>query len=293
LPLLLFEVKNIDEFISNSKVVYEESDVNAKFNTFMDIFLHCYNTAFPIKTISMRDKIKNKWITQGIKVSSKKMRLLDNQKKLTVMNQKDLKYIEQYRKIYRRVIQEAKRIENNNYISSVKNKLKAAWQVINKELGKSSINNRNIELTWGKNKTSNPRVITGLFNSYFVDTVEKLADQNRGTHATLNMASLKINTCPQTIFINPVSEIEVEKVVKKLKGKYSSGFDDVMDSVVKKCVQFVKTPLANICNGSFTSGIFPELLKIAIVKPVHQKGNTGDFQNYRPISLLSVFSKIV
>jgi hypothetical protein len=50
------------------------------------------------------------------------------------------------------------------------------------------------------------------------------------------MASLKINTCPQTIFINPVSEIEVEKVVKKHKGKYSSGFDDVMDSVVKKCV---------------------------------------------------------
>jgi hypothetical protein len=100
------------------------------------------------------------------------MWLLDNQKKLTVLNQKDLKYIEQYRKIYRRVIQEAKRIENNNYISSGKNKSKAAWQVINKELGKSSINNRNIELTWGKNKTSNPRVITELFNSYFVDTVQ-------------------------------------------------------------------------------------------------------------------------
>jgi hypothetical protein len=82
-----------------------------------------------------------------------------------------------------------------------------------------------------------------------------LADQNRGTHATYNMASLKINTCPQTIFINPVSEIEVEKVVKKLKGKYSSGFDGVMDSIIKKCVQFIKTSLANICNASFTSGI--------------------------------------
>jgi hypothetical protein len=50
-------------------------------------------------------------------------------------------------------------------------------------------------------------------------------------------------------------------------------------------VQFIKTPLANICNASFTAGISPEILKIAIVKPLHKKGNTGEVQNYRPISL--------
>jgi len=73
------------------------------------------------------------------------MQLLDNQRKTTVMKKKDLEYIEQYRKIYRRVIQETKRRENNNYIISSKNKSKAAWKIINKELGKSFINNKNIE----------------------------------------------------------------------------------------------------------------------------------------------------
>jgi hypothetical protein len=131
------------------------------------------------------------------------------------------------RKIYRRVIQEAKRRKNNNYIRSVQNKLKAAWQIINKELGKSFINNKNIELRWGKNKISNPGAVAELFSSYFVESVEKLADQNSGTHAAYDMINLKINTCPQTIFINPVSKNEVEKVVKNLKGKCSSGFDDV------------------------------------------------------------------
>jgi light-regulated signal transduction histidine kinase (bacteriophytochrome) len=121
------------------------------------------------------------------------------------MKQKDLKYIEQYRKIYRRVIQEAKRMENNKYISRATNKSKAAWQVINKQLGKSSVNNKNIELTWGENKTANPRVIAELFNSYFIETVEKLVDQNRGIHATNNMDNLKINTFKLTIYINPVS----------------------------------------------------------------------------------------
>jgi hypothetical protein len=109
---------------------------------------------------------------------------------------------------------------------------------------------------------------------------------------TYDMANLKINSCSQTIFINPVLGNEVEKVVKDLKEKHSSVFDDVMDSIVKKCVQYIKKPLADICNASFASGTFPEQLKVAIVKPLHKKGNTGEVQNYRPISLLSVFSKM-
>jgi hypothetical protein len=99
---------------------------------------------------------------------------------------------------------------------------------------------------------------------------------------TYNMTNLKINTCPQTIFINPVSENEVQKVVKNLKGKCSSGFDGVTDSTVKKCVQFIEKPLANICNTSFASGIFPEILKTAIVKPLHKRGIQEKFKTIDP-----------
>ena len=61
--------------------VYGESAINAKFSAFMEVFLHCYNIAFPIKTVHMRNTIKNNCITQGIKISSKRMRLLDKQRK--------------------------------------------------------------------------------------------------------------------------------------------------------------------------------------------------------------------
>jgi hypothetical protein len=256
--------------------VYGESEINDKFSAFMDAFLYCYNSAFPIKIVHMGNTIKNNWITQGIKISSKRMRLLDKQRKTTIMEKKDLEYIDQYKKIYKRLIQEAKKLENENYISSSKNKVKATWQLINKELGKSFINNKNIELKLGKNKISNPRAIAEIFNSYFVETIEKLTDQNSGTHITYNMTNLKINTCPQTMYITPVTEDEIEKVVKNLKGTSSSGFDGVTDFVVKKCVQFIKKPLADICNTSFASGTFPEILKLAIVKPLHKKSDTGE-----------------
>jgi hypothetical protein len=64
-----------------------------------------------------------------------------------------------------------------------------------------TINNKNIELRWGKNKILHPRAIAELFNSYFVESVDKLADQISGTHATYNMTNLKINTCPQYLLI--------------------------------------------------------------------------------------------
>jgi hypothetical protein len=50
-----------------------ESEVNTKFELFMDIFLHYFNMAFPLKLVQSREPPRNSWITQGIKISSKKM----------------------------------------------------------------------------------------------------------------------------------------------------------------------------------------------------------------------------
>ena len=50
--------------------------------------------------------------------------------------------------------------------------------------------------------------------------------------------------------------------------------------------------LATLISESFSTGIFPDYLKIAKVIALHKKGATDDMSNYRPISLLSVFSKI-
>ena len=44
---------------------------------------------------------------------------------------------------------------------------------------------------------------------------------------------------------------------------------------------------------SFSQGVFPEVNKIAKIIPIHKKGSTKDVNNYRPISLLSTFSKII
>ena len=52
-------------------------------------------------------------------------------------------------------------------------------------------------------------------------------------------------------------------------------------------------PLAYIINMSFVTGVYPDLLKIVKVIPIHKGGSSQDFNNYRPTSLLSIFDKII
>jgi len=62
---------------------------------------------------------------------------------------------------------------------------------------------------------------------------------------------------------------------------------------LKKCKEELVKPLTYIINCSFQQGVFPSELKIAKVYPKFKKGNHLDSKNYRPISLIPTFSKVI
>ena len=64
-------------------------------------------------------------------------------------------------------------------------------------------------------------------------------------------------------------------------------------TVLKSAIQYIAEPLCNIFNWSFTTGIFPAELKPAIVTPIFKNGDPHTINNYRPISILPAFSKIL
>ncbi|GFG34873.1 hypothetical protein Cfor_10398 [Coptotermes formosanus] len=145
--------------------------------------------------------------------------------------------------VYGKVIREAKRRENDiRSVLNANNKTKTLGQMINKETGKSTVNNKEIEINGRSNKMTYQKLVAELFNSYFVEIVEKLVEQNSEVYATYKMTKLKLNTCSETILIQPVLEDEVEKVVKNLKGKLWVGVDEVPDLVVKKRMKSTNKP---------------------------------------------------
>jgi hypothetical protein len=84
---------------------------------------------------------------------------------------------------------------------------------------------------------------------------------------------------------------EIEKIVSSLKSKNSHGYDDVSVNILKSSSPYIISPLRHICNKMLSTGIFPDRLKYAVVKPIFINGDRSDVSNCRPISHLPAFSK--
>jgi hypothetical protein len=67
--------------------------------------------------------------------------------------------------------------------------------VNDKQIGKSTLHKKKIEINWESNKVINPKITAQLFNSYFFETVEKLTEQNGKAYEIYHRRQLKLFTC--------------------------------------------------------------------------------------------------
>ena len=80
-----------------------------------------------------------------------------------------------------------------------------------------------------------------------------------------------------------------------MKPKNSHGYDEVSIRLLKISAPFILSPITYIFNIMLSKGIFPDRLKYSVIKPLYKKGKSSDisdFSSYRPISLLTSFSKV-
>lgn len=128
------------------------------------------------------------------------------------------------------------------------------------------------------------------FANYFSTVAQiKLDEHFKGS------TSFDSTTCDNssaTFFAEPVSVTELCSIIMSLPNKNSTGLDGIPVKCLKWTCEFIAEP-CHIINLSISQGCFPELLKCASVTPVFKKGDSRNHENYRPISVLSVFSKII
>lgn len=103
------------------------------------------------------------------------------------------------------------------------------------------------------------------------------------------MSSISSSECLSSLHI---SEKEILIKLQGLDVSKGAGADDIPPIFILSCASRLCKPLYFIYNKSLQSGIFPEKWKIAKVVPVYKSGISEEVQNYRPISILSTFSKI-
>ena len=139
------------------------------------------------------------------------------------------------------------------------------------------------------NVTTDKQSISDGFNSFFVNIGPTLASKIPNDHRSPTFYMKDRNV--QSMLIVPVFEDEVKSIIKNLKIN-SPGWDSISAVVLKSTHDNVIRPLTYILNLSMTKGVFPNEMKLAKVIPLFKSGDMMSFSNYRPVSVLPLFSKI-
>lgn len=272
--------------------VFTHNDTNSQFNSFHSNFLRIFEANFPNKSVTVKDNKQKQWLTKGIKVSCKKKRELYLLCRTTSDN--ILKsYYNNYCKLLNKVITKAKQLHFQDLISVSNNKVKTTWDIIKSLSGKCVKSNPPISVKVNDKQTDVPVEVANAFNSYFLEIVDALL-KNKSTKENpliLMEQSMPKTNCSFTFI--PTTPKEICEIVYSLASKTSTGYDQISSKLLKDCIHLISAPLSYIFNTSFATGVFPDRLKFTIIKPLHKKNDETSMTNYRPISLIPTFAKIL
>ena len=185
----------------------------------------------------------------------------------------------------------------NSILTCYNNETKTTWNIIKNTLNIKP-NTQNItSINVNGNISFSGQIIAETFHKYFVSVAQNIHVNNHNANAPSNhdnpisyLSRVFIQPFP-TISLKRVSSKEIEDITKSLKIKNSRGYDRISTKILKLSIHYISSPLTYICNRMLSSGIFPTRLKFSEVKPIFKREDKNDTSNYRPVSLLTSFSK--
>lgn len=269
--------------------VLQSNDVDLAYSLFHDKFTDIFQKTIPIKIIKPKQLNHKPWLTDELKDKIKKKNKLYKHIKVhgDPVHMKEYKQIKN--KLNNLLKQEEKRYYNN-ILNQNKNKLSKIWQTLNQVINRKK--RTGSKITFNNNGTSITRDedIATHFNNYFQNAPKLLYDKL--TPISMDPCIHMKNETEKSLFFMPTNENEIIDILSKLKNS-SCGYDGINMKLVKSAKHEILTPLTHIFNLSFSHGKVPDALKIAKIVPIWKKGDRQKFENYRPISILPAFSKII
>ncbi len=291
LTTFLLSVKNI-----SWESTYQTNDACESYNNFHNSLKVAIDKSFPLVEMKRKiiDHTKSPWMTGGIlKSISKKNRLYKNSlKKPSKRN--ELMY-KTYKNKLNHVIKTAKKVYYENQFIKYKNDIKMTWQKINEVLNRRKTKSKLPDTFLQKNSNiniSNPIDIANKFNEYFVNVGPQLAKKIPNDN-NISYESFLKGSYIDSMFLEPVTENELMNEIINLSENKSAGHDEISAKMIKEIKGEILKPLTYIYDLTFLTGKIPKFLKIALVTPVFKANETNRFENYRPISVLTCFSKLL
>ena len=271
-------------FVGND--VYHDNDPNEIWKVWKSIFLSIADKHAPLRQRKVRSNY-NPWITAEIKNLGHRRDFL--KKKAVTHN--SICYFNQYKKCRNNLNKTIKKTKSNYYktkLNSCKDH-KENWKLINELLNNVSKTTIINELIVDENKIIGDENIANEFNKFFSCIGTNLAEN--------------INPCDvdPLSFIKPtqhnftfqiISHDKIREIIMQMNTTKSSGYDKISVKLLQAAGNSIVGPLTHIFNQSLRTGIFPDEWKIAKITPIHKADEKNLCGNYRPVSVISVVSKV-
>ena len=254
-----------------------------------DLFLQVVDNHVPIKQHRVKHKNQPQWLTPEV-IDAIKCR--DRYKSLG--NEQDYK---KWRNKVTNLIQNAKKAQYQNFIERNKENPSSIYKIFQEVgAGKGPHKQTTIDsLNSDDTPIDDPLEMANEFNEFFVNIASKLkesADTNTSHDKLKEFCQSKLPS--NTKFKIP--QIQKENVLKffsRMDINKATGTDMIGPRLLKLAAPYIVGEVTFICNHSINNSIFPAKWKEAKVTPLHKSGPYDDVNNYRPISILPILSKVL
>lgn len=272
--------------------LYEITDTSKAFDHFYNIVNRITETNKTICPMPNSKLIRSSWITPGLMNCIRRRDLLHMKVRKNPTDEKLLDTYKTYRNHCNNIIQNVKNEFDRSMLTESKGDIKKTWKAVRSVCNISTTKSPNTVLL---ETTTTPVESLNDVNNFFSSIGSHLANQIlKKLNATEDdLADKTTDNFLESIFFTPTDESEILKIINSLKSESAPGFDGVSNRLLKMSQHILAPPLAYLYNLSLSSGVVPDRLKIANVTPVFKSGDPHDVTNYRPISLLTSFSKIL
>ena len=172
--------------------------------------------------------------------------------------------------------------------------MKKTWKTIDEALKKRCNTGKfPTEFIINNKSITDHKEIANQFNIFFSNIGSNVSASIELDDNTLAFTDYLDDPTEHRFNFSKVTVNEIAVIINNLKSKNSSGKDGISNKLLKSIKGEILKPLTIIINQCLETGIFPDALKVAKVKPLYRKGDSCCFNNYRPILLLPIFLKIL
>lgn len=282
-----FQFDNFKRLLARELSLYTPKNLNTLLRLIENTKKRCVRSRVIFNKINPYKKWVSAELTELITERNRYHKLLKRCPANEFIKNKYLEYCNLTKSMNNRI----RRIHNSSQLNKFVSKPRQLWKCFNEIIHNKPYSQNEIKTIScdDGSTTHDPLTIANTINTYFCHIGRELFARIPHTEPTYN--SLIPNNS-RTMALFPVTPEEICSII--FNTKPNSNLSNILPvNYIKQCLDILLDPITDMVNKCFDTGCFPEILKTARVVPIFKSGDSLSPSNYRPISILDDFSKIL